>query len=65
MGWEMPMVNTRIEVLGAAVEEGEVHVRWACHSPSLPGGRGSGLNRFTLRDGKIVQLITTLDGGGT
>jgi hypothetical protein len=27
----------------------------------LPGGKGSGLNRFTMRDGRIAGLITTLD----
>lgn len=62
-GWETPLADTRIEVLGASVQDGEVHVRWACHSPSLPGGQGRGLNRFTLKDGRILRLITTLDGG--
>ena len=62
MGWEMPMEDTRIEVTRVAVDGGQVHVNWTCHSPSLPGGKGSGLNRFTLEDGKIAHLITTLDG---
>ena len=64
LGWEMPMLDTRIEVLGAQVVDGEVQVDWACHSPSIPGGRGSGKNRFTLKDGVITRLITTLDGAG-
>ncbi|WP_168193093.1 nuclear transport factor 2 family protein [Rhodophyticola sp. CCM32] len=63
LGWEMPMVETRIEVLGAKLEGDVVQVQWACHSPSIPGGRGSGTNRFTLRGGKIAELVTTLDGG--
>jgi ketosteroid isomerase-like protein len=64
LGWEMPMLDTRIEVLGAQVVDGEVQVDWACYSPSIPGGRGSGKNRFTLKDGVITRLITTLDGAG-
>ena len=64
LGWEMPMVDTRIEIEHVAAKEGEVHVGWVCHSPSLPGGKGSGLNRFVLKNGLITQLITTLTGGG-
>lgn len=62
LGWEMPMIDTRIEVRSAETKGGEVHVAWTCHSPSIPGGKGSGLNRFVFRDGLIVSLLTTLDG---
>ncbi|SPH16684.1 hypothetical protein DEA8626_00195 [Defluviimonas aquaemixtae] len=61
LGWEIPMVDTRIEIRHAETTGGEVHVAWTCHSPSLPGGKGSGLNRFTFRDGRIISLITTLE----
>ncbi len=61
LGWEMPMIDTRIEVLSAQVEGEVVDLAWACHSPSIPGGRGSGRNRFILREGLIVELVTELD----
>ena len=61
LGWEMPMVDTRIEVREVEVAGAEVHVGWTCHSPSLPGGKGSGRNVFTFREGVITSLITTLE----
>lgn len=61
LGWEMPMVDTRLEVLSASVDGAVVELAWACHSPSIPDGRGSGRNRFVLRDGLIVELVTELD----
>ena len=60
LGWEMPMVDTRIRIDRATTVDGEVHVEWTCFSPSLPGGSGQGRNRFTFKDGLIVSLITTL-----
>lgn len=61
LGWEMPMLETRIEVRHAETKGGEVHVGWTCYSPSIPGGQGRGLNRFRFEDGLIVSLITTLE----
>ena len=63
LGWEMPMVDTRIRIDRAAASSGEVHIEWTCFSPSLPGGKGHGLNRFTMQDGLIVSLVTTLREG--
>ena len=63
MGWEMPMVDTRIELTGAQVEGETVVVDWICHSTSLPGGQGAGRNRFTFSGGRIIELITTLKRG--
>ena len=60
LGWEMPMVDTRISVDRVEAAGDEILVAWTCRSPSIPGGQGSGLNRFSLRDGLIVRLITTL-----
>ncbi|MCR9136403.1 MAG: nuclear transport factor 2 family protein [Alphaproteobacteria bacterium] len=60
LGWEMPMVDTRIRIDSASTSNGEIHIEWTCFSPSLPGGKGHGLNRFSLKDGQIVKLITTL-----
>ncbi len=61
LGWEMPMVDTRISVDRVEVAGDEVQVAWTCRSPSIPGGQGSGLNRFVLKDGLIESLITTLN----
>lgn len=41
----------------------EITVGWTCFSKAIPGGQGSGTNVFTLRDGLIVSLVTTLDMG--
>ncbi|WP_421726294.1 nuclear transport factor 2 family protein [Bauldia sp.] len=64
LGWEMPMVDTRIRIDRAATVDGEVHIAWTCFSPSIPGGKGSGLNRYRIEDGLIESLITTLDERG-
>lgn len=61
MGWKMPMVDTRIEVREVDVNGAEVRVAWTCHSPSLPGGQGSGRNLFTFEGGLIISLITTME----
>lgn len=61
MGWEMPMLDTRIELRAARIGGNRIEVDWTCHSPSLPGGKGSGRNRFTLENGLITSLITTLE----
>lgn len=60
LGWEMPMVDTRISIDKVAVSGSEIHVDWTCRSPSIPGGQGQGRNRFVLDDGLITSLITTL-----
>lgn len=65
LGWEMPMESPRIEITQVATRDGVLLVNWNCHSPSLPGGKGSGLNQFKFRDGLIVELITSLDGEKT
>lgn len=62
LGWEIPMLDTRIHIDRVVTSGGEIHVNWTCFSPSLPGGRGSGLNRFRIEDGLIKRLVTTLDG---
>lgn len=53
---DMRIVVERIDATGSSAK-----VAWTCHSPALPGGRGSGVNVFTFRDGKITRLETTLD----
>jgi hypothetical protein len=60
IGWELPVANARISIDKVAAADGEVLIDWTCVSPSLPGGQGSGLNRFVLRNGLIESLITTL-----
>ena len=43
------------------VNDEVITVGWTCYSKAIPGGQGSGKNVFTLRGGKIVSLVTTLD----
>ncbi len=61
LGWESPMEDMRLELCDVRTVGGEVHVQWICHSPSIPGGRGSGLNRYTFEGGLITSLVTTLN----
>jgi ketosteroid isomerase-like protein len=59
-GWSRPLPDMRIEVDRLHIEGEAIVADWTCHSAGLPGGRGSGRNVFTLRDGRIVRLETTL-----
>lgn len=56
-GWRNPLPDMRIVVEQVDVSGDVVHARWTCHSPALPGGKGSGENEFTLRDGLIARLV--------
>jgi hypothetical protein len=61
LGWEMPLPDMRIRIDHAETRGVEIRVRWTCTSPGLPGGKGSGINRFRMRpDGLIAELETTL-----
>lgn len=40
-----------------------ITVEWTCISAAIPGGRGSGRNVFTLEDGRITALVTSLHEG--
>ena len=56
--------NDAVITLGAVDVDGEtITVGWTCISQAIPGGRGSGTNVFTLKDGLITALVTTLDMG--
>ena len=56
--------NDAVVNLGSVEMEGEtITVGWTCISEAIPGGRGSGTNVFTLRNGLIVSLVTKLDMG--
>lgn len=61
--WQTPLPDQRIVLDRVDVDAGEVRVEWTCFAAALPGGRGRGVNRFTLRDGKIARLETTLSFG--
>ena len=51
------VINLRsVEMAGDTITIG-----WTCISQAIPGGRGSGTNVFTMRDGKIAALTTTLE----
>ncbi len=48
--------------LGAVEIDGEtIRVEWTCLSQAIPGGRGTGVNVFTLKNGLIQNLVTTLN----
>jgi hypothetical protein len=58
-GWEQPLPAMSIRIDHAETRGAEVMVRWTCFSPALPGGQGSGLNRFILSGGRIARLETS------
>jgi hypothetical protein len=59
-GWQYPLPDMTLDVDRFDIAGGTVTVDWTCRSPALPGGQGRGTNVFTLRDGLIVRLVTTL-----
>jgi ketosteroid isomerase-like protein len=59
-GWDFNPPDMRIEVESASVDGTEISVDWTCISSALPGGRGSGTNRFSVIDGVIMRLETIL-----
>lgn len=59
-GWKTPLPEVRITVDRVDVEGPSVTARWTCHSPALPGGSAPGTNVFTVADGRITRLETTL-----
>lgn len=60
LGWEMPLPDMTICIDRVDVVAGDIRVAWTCRSPGLPGGQGSGLNHFRLRNGKVARLVTVL-----
>ena len=58
-GWQFPLPDMTISIDEVKVEESEIKVKWTCRSPALPGGQGSGINLFKLRNGLIERLETT------
>ncbi|MBL8683516.1 MAG: nuclear transport factor 2 family protein [Myxococcales bacterium] len=56
-----PLPEMRIEYARIDTTGSSATVAWTCFSPALPGGKGSGVNVFTFRDGVITRLETTLD----
>jgi len=59
-GWRAPLSEMRIQVDRIQMRDDEIVADWTCFSPALPDGEGSGRNVFTIRDGLIVRLETTL-----
>jgi SnoaL-like domain len=65
-GWDYPLPEMRIRIDHAETAGPEIRIRWTCLSPGLPGGRGSGTNRYRMRpDGLIAELETVLEMGAT
>lgn len=61
-GWDYPMPDMRIAIDRAETRGNVIDLDWTCYSPALPGGKGQGRNRFVMRDGLIVELVTKLGG---
>ncbi len=59
-GWANPLPDMRIDVDRFDATPEALVVYWTCHSPGLPGGQGSGINSFRVRDGLIASLETRL-----
>lgn len=59
-GWKNPLPDMTITIDEVEVDGPTVTARWTCRSPALPGGKGSGVNVFTLRGGLISSLETRL-----
>ncbi|WP_434050677.1 MAG: nuclear transport factor 2 family protein [Roseibium sp.] len=49
-----------INLVAVEIEGNTITVKWTCYSRAIPGGSGSGTNIFTVSDGKVVSLVTTL-----
>lgn len=59
-GWKFNPPDMRITLDDVSVDGEIAVVHWTCYSSALPGGKGSGINRFTFRNGLIAKLETTL-----
>lgn len=57
-GWQYPLPDMTISLDRLDIAGDRVTVAWTCRSVGLPGGQGSGVNEFSLKDGKIVRLET-------
>lgn len=65
MGWERPLPDMTISIDRVDLDGDVVRAEWTCRSPVLPGGAGRGVNHFTMRQGRIARLETTLLGAPT
>jgi len=52
-------LELRLTVDRVDAHEDEIEVTWTCESPAF-SQPSRGTDRFTLRDGKIARLVTTL-----
>ncbi len=59
-GWKWNPPDMTIDIDHVSVDGVELTVHWTCRASTLPDGKGTGVNRFTLKDGLIVRLVTTL-----
>lgn len=50
-----------INLSSVEIDNNVITVGWTCISKAIPGGQGSGKNIFTIADGKIRTLVTTLN----
>lgn len=61
-GWDYPLPDVQIVIDRAEVQDRVIVIRWTCHSPALPGGKGCGTNRYVMDEqGLIAELETSLE----
>lgn len=63
LGWETPLPDLELDVLGIEVVGDRAVSRWECRSSAFPAPvRGE--DRYLLRDGRIARLEVTITDPG-
>ena len=62
-GWEQPMPDLELTVDRVDVDGARVRAEWTCSTSAWPNAI-SGVDLYTLRDGRISRLETTLPAPG-
>lgn len=58
-GWRTPLPDMRLTIERIDLDGGQVRCAWLCRSPALPAPV-HGQDLYTLRDGQIARLETSL-----
>ncbi len=55
LGWETPLPDLELDVIGLEIRGSTASARWECRSPGLPGPV-TGEDRYEFQDGRINRL---------
>jgi len=55
LGWETPLPDLELDVIGVEIRGSTATSRWECRSPGLPGPV-QGEDRYQFQDGRINRL---------